>query len=57
MDGLFTIAELYILRQSLDIITIQGKDARNVANLQEKIENIIHESQTVSDPEIASKKK
>jgi hypothetical protein len=57
MDGLFTIAELYILRQSLDIITIQGKDARNVANLQEKIENIIQESQTVSDPEIASKKK
>lgn len=53
----FTITELYIIRQSLDIITIQGKDARNVANLQDKIETIINELQTISEPESSSKKK
>ena len=30
--------EWSLLRQSLDIITIQGKDARMVADLQTKIE-------------------
>ena len=35
---MFTQAELSLLRQSLDVITITGKDAKYVAQLQEKIE-------------------
>lgn len=35
---MFTITELQLLRQSLDIITIQGKDAKLVAALQVKLE-------------------
>jgi hypothetical protein len=35
---MFTLAELTLLRQSLDVITITGKDAQYVAQLQVKIE-------------------
>ena len=34
----FTLGELALLRQSLDIITITGKDAKFVASLQTKLE-------------------
>jgi len=34
----FTLGELTLLRQSLDIITITGKDAKFVASLQTKLE-------------------
>ena len=34
----FTLGELYLLRQSLDVITITGKDAKTVASLQTKLE-------------------
>ncbi len=34
----FTLGELTLLRQSLDIITITGKDAIFVASLQTKLE-------------------
>ena len=35
---MFTIAELTLMRQALDVITITGKDAQYVAQLQIKIE-------------------
>jgi hypothetical protein len=35
---MFTIAELTLMRQALDVITITGKDAQYVAQLQVKIE-------------------
>tara|TARA_Y100000389_G_scaffold198345_1_gene234701 strand:+ start:1281 stop:1433 length:153 start_codon:yes stop_codon:yes gene_type:complete len=38
---MFTQAELSLLRQSLDVITITGKDAKYIAQLQEKVESLI----------------
>lgn len=35
----FTLNELIFLRQSLDIVSIKGTDAKFLANLQTKIEN------------------
>lgn len=37
----FTLNELYLLRQSLDVITISGKDAKQVSALQSKLESEI----------------
>lgn len=36
-----TQSEIQLLRQSLDIITISGKDAKAIANLQFKLEHEI----------------
>jgi hypothetical protein len=35
---MFTLAELTVLRQALDVITITGKDAKYIAQLQLKLE-------------------
>lgn len=35
----FTLGELQVMRQSLDVITISGKDAKVLASLQIKLEN------------------
>ena len=35
--------EIALLRQSLDIITIPGKDAKFIANLQQKLEHELSE--------------
>lgn len=43
---MFELAELQLLRQSLDVITILGKDAKKVANLQQKLESIIAQEQS-----------
>lgn len=40
---MFSLAELQLLRQSLDVITISGKDAKTVATTQLKLEKIISE--------------
>jgi hypothetical protein len=34
----FTLGELTLLRQSLDVITIAGRDAKTIASLQTKLE-------------------
>lgn len=42
----FTLSEIQLLRQSLDVITISGKDAKLIATLQTKLEfemGAIHE--------------
>jgi len=38
---MYTSAELQLLRQSLDMIAIQGKDAKSIASLQIKLEQHI----------------
>jgi len=38
-----TIHELGVLRQSLDLVTISGKDAQFIANLQLHLDNSIKE--------------
>ena len=43
---MFELMELQLLRQSLDVITILGKDAKKVANLQQKLESAIAQEQS-----------
>jgi hypothetical protein len=43
---MFELVELQLLRQSLDVITILGKDAKKVANLQQKLESAIAQEQS-----------
>lgn len=50
MENTFNTDELVILRQSLEVITIQGKNARQVADLQTKLENLIDELHTLNLP-------
>lgn len=40
---MFNLVELKILRQSLDIVTVVGKDAKSLATLQSKVEYYIEE--------------
>jgi hypothetical protein len=40
---MFNIIEIQLLRQSLDIITITGKDAKTVATLQIKLDQLIQD--------------
>lgn len=40
-----TLNEIHLLKQSLDIITISGKDAKFVASLQSKLESEIQSIQ------------
>jgi hypothetical protein len=41
----YTINELYLIRQALDIISITGKDAKYVTQLQLKLEKHIDETE------------
>lgn len=41
MQEIFSIPELTVLRQSLNVISIQGKDAKPIAILQDKLEAMI----------------
>jgi hypothetical protein len=50
---MFNIVELQLMRQSLDVITIVGKDAKTVANLQIKLEEVIHQESS-KDQELQS---
>ena len=43
---MFELIELQLLRQSLDVITILGKDAKKVNNLQQKLESAITQEQS-----------
>lgn len=51
MEYTFTLDELTVLRQSLEVITIQGKNAKLVADLQLKLETLIIDNQI---PELPS---
>ena len=50
---MFNIVELQLMRQSLDVITIVGKDAKTVATLQTKLEEAIQE-ESFKDQELQS---
>jgi hypothetical protein len=51
----FTQQELSVLRQSLDTITLQGKDAKFVATLQVKLESEIVEISNMLGKQAAQK--
>ena len=51
----FTPSELNCIRQSLDLMTVQGTDAKFLANLQVKIENEIMEIASMLQQEQTTK--
>ena len=51
-----TPQEISILRQSLDIITLTGKDAKTIASLQIKLESEIAEIAKMMDAKQSVKK-
>lgn len=53
----FSVTELNVLRQSLDLITLSGKDAKFIANLQIKLENEMAEIQTMKTKQEQKKQK
>ena len=52
----FTPQELSILRQSLDTITLMGKDAKLIASIQIKLENEMQEISKMLEEEENKKK-
>jgi hypothetical protein len=46
-----TLNELSFIRQSLETITIQGKDAKFLANLQMRLEHELSEIQRINQEE------
>lgn len=52
-----TPTELSVLRQSLELITITGKDAKFIANLQIKLENEMTEIQNIKTKQEQKKQK
>lgn len=51
-----TPQEISILRQSLDVITLTGKDAKTIAGLQMKLESEIAEIAKLLDSKQPAKK-
>jgi len=56
MNDIFSIEELTVLRQSLNVISIQGKDAKPIAMLQEKLENLIIQLEISKQEKLPAKK-
>lgn len=56
MNDLFSIDELTVLRHSLNVINIQGKDAKPIAVLQDKLENLIIQSEIHKQEKLPAKK-
>ena len=52
-----TLNELTFIRQSLDVVSVSGKDAKFLANLQSKIEQEIQEAQVMLQEEELKKRK
>lgn len=50
-----TVNEIQLLRQSLDIISIKGTDAKFLANLQSKLENELLQIQEILKQEESKK--
>lgn len=53
----FSVTELNVLRQSLDLITLSGKDAKFIAGLQTKLENEMAEIQNNKSKQEQKKQK
>jgi|LauGreDrversion4_2_1035121.scaffolds.fasta_scaffold02194_7 hypothetical protein len=56
MNELFSIDELTVMRHALNVITIQGKDAKPIAMLQDKLEGLIAQQQIERQEKIPTKK-
>ena len=52
-----SVSEISVLRQSLDLITVSGKDAKFIANLQTKLENEMNEIQNMKIKEEEKKQR
>jgi len=53
---MFDLAELQLIRQSLDVITINGKDAKYVSSVQVKVEQIMEQLSLPEKPQGAKTK-
>ena len=49
---MYTPEEWNVIRQGLDLVTITGKNAKNLAALQVKVEKDIQKSATKKDKEL-----
>ena len=56
MQELFSLNELTVLRHSLNVITIQGKDAKPIAILQDKLESLIAQQEIIQQEKPLTKK-
>ena len=56
MQDIFSIEELTVLRQSLNVISIQGKDAKPIAILQDKLEQLIVQTSIETQTKPSAKK-
>lgn len=52
-----TLNEIVFLRQSLDVVSVSGKDAKFLANLQTNLEHEIAETQKLIQQEETKKQK
>jgi hypothetical protein len=50
--NIFKPEEWTLIRQSLDTVTIQGKDAKAVASIQSRVENEIQKAITKRDKDL-----
>ena len=53
MRKMFSIEELSVIRQGLDLLTITGASARKMVNLQDKVENTLQNEIEKRDRELA----
>lgn len=56
MQNVFSLEELTVLRQSLNVISIQGKDAKPIAMLQDKLEQLMIQSSIEQQEKLPAKK-
>ena len=50
---MFSIEELSVIRQGLDLLSITGASARKMVNLQDKVENALQKETEKRDKELA----
>ena len=53
MRKMFSIEELSVIRQGLDLLTITGASARKMVALQDKVENALQKEIEKRDKELA----
>ena len=53
MKKMFSIEELSVIRQGLDLLSITGASARKMVNLQDKVENTLQNEIEKRDRELA----
>ena len=53
MRKMFSIEELSVIRQGLDLVTITGVSARKMVTLQDKVENALQKEIEKRDKELA----